>query len=533
MSAAWTQQIDWHQFHTTLCSLPKGQRKPYALQVADGVGKSVSQVYRERAKRFGPLKTIDRPITVATDEDLRAIAEIKESYNTITLKGTNRELSTDAAIELAEDEGLVEKGKLKRSTVNTGLRERVGYRDETPRVRVEARYACQQFQIDFSRSKHFQVVEPTDDGDWLLRVSAKELHYKSGSERLRTWVTQIVDEYSRLRHIVYRSATGEDTLLGLSALGHVFNREEDDHMMRHLPDRLKGDNGAFMKSRITLNFLDALDIDPKRSAPENKESQGKVERGFRTQWQRFEAPLATRLIREQGVKATITLSELNRLVHRFTVAEHNQTHPVYRKERRGDMYQQSILQHRPRILGIDVRDIAFQVWERKADSSGLIYLNGVPFEVPQFAYGKHVRIFRNVTGDFSGSLIDGYRDEPFNVRPFRFRDLDDFDGRAHRTFAQEMRSQAEQTLQATTKRLMPAAQMAVPTTPILQARAAAEMPNTLSALEAAAELGRALGQQGINPAYYDISRYVYDGITRAELDDLVHAVLSTNQRKAV
>lgn len=529
----WTTKIDWANVHERLSGLPKGQRGAYLDQVAAVVGKSRKTVYRVLQRRYGPAKAIERAPTVITGEDVQLIAEIKESYKTITLKGTSRELSTEDAISIADEEGYDRARLLRPSTVNAALR-RARYRQPARRVRVEASYACQQYQIDFSRSKHFQIIDDLGQGDWLLRVSAKELHYKAGSERLRAWVAAVMDEYSRLRLVRYYAATGEDRYMGLALLHFLFSRPEDDHLMRHVPERLKSDQGAFLKSAEARAACEALEIDPKFAEPGNKESQGKIERQFRTLWQKVEARLATSLVRQQGEKATITLSDLSVRVHAYTVREHDLPHPTRHGATRGALYQQSVLQRRPPVLEGDLRDYAFRTWERRADAAAMISVENALLQVPDHAIGKWVRVYRTMHGEWAGSLIDGFSAEPFAITPFRFTEVDDFSARPHRTFEQEMAMAARETIQGATRRLTPRAEPAPASSPVLEARAGGAEPQRLSKLDALAEVGRLLSDAGLNPTDYvnDVAPYVHEGMTRADLDAVLLR-LFTATRKAM
>jgi len=524
-----TLNVNWHEIRATLDSLEHGGKGDYIDALAATLGVSTDKVRREMKKVFGPRRAVVREATRATDVVVRAVAQVKEAYRLGTLKGTGRTLSTHAALDIAVERGLIPAdARPSASAVNTAI-ERLGYNVADPRVRVEAAYACQQFQIDFSRSKHFQVVRRLDSGDWLLRTSAKELHYKDGAAKLRTWVVQMVDEYSRLRLVQYYAATGEGVLLGLQFLQWAFTRAEDDHLLRHVPERLKSDQGAFLKTQETRAALDALGIDVRLTTPGNSESQGKVERGFRTLWTSFEAPLFTRLRLEMGDKAEVTLSELNRLVHAFAIAEQASDHPT-QQGTRGTLYQRSILRQPPRTLDADLLDLAVRTWERTADATAVVQIGSARFQAPPYAASKTLRVFRSLAGDFVAELIDGYHaGKPFPLQPFSAFDLDVFEHRPHRSHAMEARATAEDLLERagrTVKPLVPKAQPIAPASPVLEAHAAAAAQRHLSRLEALAEIGARLRAHDIAPDALDLTGLAPpEGMPAAEIGALTDRLL--------
>ncbi len=550
MAKSWTYNVDFEVLQNRVEAVEHSRRVAFQRDVAASLGVSYSTLRGELARRFGKSKQLDREAEIP-DRLIDYLAQVKESYKQVTLKGDGRELATDDARQLMTREGVPGGGDYSTSTYNHGLR-RLGYRTPRRRRRVEADYACQQFQMDFSRSKHFQIVGRTDDDtDWLLRVTAKGLHYKDGAVKLRTWVVQIVDEYSRLRLLRYYAATAESGILGVRFLNWVWSRPEDDHLMRHLPDRLKTDQGSFRKSRQGRSLLKALRIEPVSTEPGHSESQGKIESLFRTLWQQFESVLATQLMREQGTKATITLSRLCQMAHQYTIQEHARRHPVRRSRTRGALYQQSVLRHpagAPRTVDADLLRLTARTYERKADATRLISIENVPYEVPAFAAGQWVRVHMNADGELRGELVDGYRaGEPFVVKLYQFAGLDDFSGRAH-TYQQRMAAEARRELErigedskraqetleeaagdsAKPRPLMPTGNPVTPDSPFTHAEGERieARTDTLTAFEAKARIGRALRQAGISLAHLDFTPFIRDVMTSEEADEAAREVVA-------
>ncbi|MDZ7802392.1 hypothetical protein [Thiohalophilus sp.] len=97
------------------------------------------------------------------------------------------------------------------------------------------------------------------------------------------------------------------------------------------PEVLKLDQGATGKNAAFRDGLKKhLGIRVELAAPKNdrladNQSMGKVERRFRTLWQRFELKLAYKL-KKKGVDV-ITLEDLNVLAHNYATQLLNQAHP--------------------------------------------------------------------------------------------------------------------------------------------------------------------------------------------------------------
>ncbi len=530
MSRTWTDRIDLYQIHQTLQDLPHGEKSAYAQSIADRLDISKSTLYRAMQDRFGKKKESPKDAQVP-DDLVRKIAEIKETYaSKITLKNSSRTLPTKDAVDIAVQEGIEEAENWSVSAIQEGLH-RLGYTTQEPYTRVEADYALQQVQVDFSRSHHFQVLEPTGDGDWTLQVSTNEMNYKDGEVKLRTWVVQMIDEYSRLRLIRYYPATSESGILGVDFLRWAFNRPKDNHPLRYLPERLKTDQGAFAKSTEGKTAMDALGIEPVLAKPESSStSQGKVERSFRTLWQ-WEAKMATRLVREHGEGCTIPLSTLQELMHARSVHEQKKSHPFFREKTRGEMYRRSIeersrkLDDWPRRVDHDVLDLATRTWTRTVDKTRLVYVENVPFEAPTYACGHKVRVHRTAGGDWYAELIDGYhKGRTFELKPYDVEALDDYENHPGKVPRQDIQDDVEDHLAQLVESEDPNVEdtAAEPTAPSTQAETEDDVER-LSLLKARARVGRALGEiDGKAELIQELvdQDVLYDNMPASEADDI-------------
>ncbi len=406
-----------------------------------------SKATLQRAIRthFGRQKKVDRA-KVHAAELIDKIAELKMQGLLLT-KGASvqRELSTDHCIQILMDRGEPGAELLTRSTVNRRLNER-GFRIKQARTRIETPYANFEWQMDFSRSKYFQVHKWDKNlNDYLLKVSGRELHYKMDDKRLRTWIVQVKESYSRIRQVYAYASAGESVLIGLDALHRIFNRiDEDPHPLRHAPETLKTDNGAFIKRTETKTALAALGIEPQRSKAGNKESQGKVESGFRSMWMEFELPIAVKL----GDGATIHLRDYADLLHQFCIDELAKEHPYIVGQSRGEAYARSIQQHPQTYIEADVLEHAFRTETREVDQSRLFSYAGVQYQAADFAAGKTIRVYKNLNGDVMGEVVDTFG-KPFHCIPpmdgFKYpaRLSGNYEHRPHATYRQQLETQVE------------------------------------------------------------------------------------------
>lgn len=465
-----------------------GHRRAVVMRYAGMLGVSKDTIYRELRKAFGKKKTLNRQKKVP-QHLIDMIADMKIEAARLSL--TEREMSTDICIDLLRERGVQGADQLTVSTVNRRLRE-AGYRIDDPKVFVEPEYATQEDQLDFSRSKYFQIwkYDPVRE-DYLMRVSGRELHYKKGDRRLRTWICQVKNSFSRLRIARAYAATSEDGFIGLDTLYFYWCRPEDQHPLRYVPDCLKTDNGSFARRAEVKAALGALDIQFDKARPYNHDSQGKVESGFKSLWRRFEMPLAYKL----GAGATIYLSEYNELLHEHLAVKDAQLpHPVY-KDTREAIYRMGILRHPPRTVDVDILQVACRVFVRSVPQTLMIQLDGDAYEAPSYTMGKRVRVYRNMLGELMGELLEEDR-KPFVLQPFRRRARGDFSHRPHATYRQERATEIDRLATKNGKRVFmpPKPKTIVPDSPFVDAGPSVEFAGIYQARVYIGEQLRCVGE---------------------------------------
>lgn len=413
----------------------KGEKSAIVERYANLFGCSRFTIYRELRKTFGKSKTVVRAKKIE-DSVIHEAAKLKRSGETMHL--SEREISSELVIEILRNRSVPGSDKLTVATLNRRLNEK-GYRERTPYVRVEAQYSNQQHQLDFSRSKYFQLMGyDQDKKDYVLRVSGRELHYKleDGQTKLRTWIVSLVDAYSRVKYVQAYPARGEDISLGLEHLHAAYNGEFlfQSDVRFYLPDRLKTDQGAFAKNGAVKGMLKALEIIPELAEAGKHRGNQKVEASFRNYWQRFELPLAIKM----GNGTKIYLREYNELAADFVQREAERKHPL-RASSRIAVYRSGLMMREQRVIKQDLRDIAFTVIERTVSESLTVSINNELFEAPRYAVGKRIKVYANLNGDYAGEMISDGDQKSFILKPTRgYVEVGDFSHRPHNTYKQDI-----------------------------------------------------------------------------------------------
>lgn len=427
--------MDIHSIKYEIDNAPHGRKGAIVKLHCKLLGISKYELYRKIKMVYGASKKIEGKPKIE-NRLIDMVARLK--VQGMNFGENERELSTEECIEIMKNSNVPGAKDLKVPTVNRRLRER-GLRTRDKIVRVEAKRPNQTHQLDFSRSKYFQIYKyDTKKADYILKVSGKKLTYKENENNLRTWLVGIIDTYSRIPLAMAFAATGESAAIGMEFLNFAYNRPEDDHPLRYIPETLKTDNGAFIKNKSVQNMLKALDIKSELVIPYKHRGIQKIESLWKLIWQRYELPLAVQL--EAG--AEIYLSEYNELLHEKMIEFAEMQHPM-RSGTKLHVYKAGLVRYQPREIKVDVNEAAFRVIERKVDQTCQVQVNNVKYEVPLFAIDKRIRIYSNGSGEMIGELIDEYH------KPFKLDKTDgyvyegDFTHRAPATYREQLEKQIE------------------------------------------------------------------------------------------
>jgi transposase InsO family protein len=338
------------------------------------------------------------------------------------------ELTTEQAVRIAADNGLIPAELAgKAGTFDRVMRE-LGYSRKNRRVvRFQAEYPNQLHHVDASTSKCFYIQRATGDGDYILRLHAGSKNgYKNKPipTGLRPWVYGLVDDHSGVAVARYIAAFGETALDNLSFLQWAWSRQEERFFFG-LPDLIKGDLGPMMRGPAGQDFFARLGVAIDPSTPLNKEAHGKIERPWRTAWQRFEKPF---FVQPEWKKFEIRLSELNRRFQLYLEELNDRPHRYEKQLSR----RQAWLRINQRGGAVAIPENALATiarrHERRVGVDGCFSIGGRVYEVK----GLHDATVHVYEGVFDGRLVvqdqrDGAR---YEVEDFTPLAVGEFKGQA-------------------------------------------------------------------------------------------------------
>ena len=410
---------------------------------ADDLGISTSALYRRLRKLRGKQKSGGGRKRSVPRDLVRAVYKLKERGKEAGRVDQERELSTEEAQKILQRNGWEGATDYSASQINAIARKELGYR-RTGRVqRFQADYATQVYLMDFSRLKYFQVFDEDENGNYLLKTTRRSMAYKDPHGAFRAWVVLLVDDHSRMSIGHIFATTGEDPRLGLRFLTWVFSREKDEHVMRYAPETLQMDAGAF-DAEVSRRALRACEIEPEGGF--SKHSQGKVERAIRSLWQRWELPLAV----DKPEGWTITMPDLNELLHEHLLREGRRPHPMQRRHSREEMYASSLPGHARTLEGVDLTALAYSTVTRKVTREGIVSVDNQRLSVPEYtedgtyiAVGDEVRVMEALDGQFKGQLTEKPHRQPFPLVPRQVASRGDYSTTHERTFQEKLRDQVD------------------------------------------------------------------------------------------
>jgi hypothetical protein len=411
---------------------------------AADLGVSTSTLHRRLQALRGKQKSGGGRKRSVPRELVRAVLRLKERGKQVGRVDQEREISTEEAQRILQRKGWEDATEYSASQINRIAREEMGYRREGRVTRFEAAYATEVYLLDFSRLKAFQVFDENDQGEYLLKTTRRSMSYKEPQGNFRAWIALLVDDHSRmtLGHIF--ATTGEDPRLGLNFLTWAFSREKDEHALRYAPETLQTDAGAFDAEASRRALADcSIDL----AGGFSKHAQGKVERAFRSLWQRWELPLAL----EKPEGWTITLPELNALLHEHLTREARQPHPTHRRCTREQMYSASLPGHARTLDGVDLTALAYDVETRTVHREGIVSVDGQKLQVPQhtpggtpIAVGDEVRVMRSLASErYKGRLADKVHADAFALTPYAPARRGDYDTLQEDTISDKLADQVD------------------------------------------------------------------------------------------
>jgi len=334
------------------------------------------------------------------------------------------EISTDQAVELAVRAGHIpeEAREVGIGTFDRIMRE-MGFSKKGKRhVRFQAGKPNEAHHFDASSSKFLYIhkeVKGSNGEDYVLRLHRPAKHYKNKPipcDKLRPWLYGITDDHSGLFMARYTAAKGESMADSLSFLQSAWAEIG-------IPEQLLADQGVLKKGLPSSEFIQRLDVALPECNPYAKTAHGKIERPWRTVWQRFEKPF---FAIKDWQKFEITLSELNRQFSIFQAQDYNQRAHRFEKDITREQAWKRIQLHGGIVaLPEDSLATVARRAKRKVDAAGLLQYPGGPYEVKGL-HDAWVYVFEGVFEDRlivqcieSGDKVEVRDFKPLNLGDYR------------------------------------------------------------------------------------------------------------------
>lgn len=329
-------------------------------------------------------------------------------------------ISTEDAVKLALRNAQIDSAL---EPVSTGTWDRVmrelGLSVKRRRVeRYQAERPNQMHHVDASTSSCLYIAKALPDGDYLLKLHRGTKDYKNKPipvDGLRPWIYGLTDDHSGVHCCRYVAAKGENARHNMEFITWAWY-EQPEKCFWGVPERIKGDHGPMMESPAAKDFFARCGVEIDPSTPLNKDAHGKIERPWRTLWQKFELPF---FAMSDWKRFEITLSELNQQLMNYSAQYNERPHRFERTISRRQAWERISLHGGVVILPDDALEtIAKSDVERKVGQDGVFWMDNIGYEVK----GLHDAWVKVIVGVFDKSIVvqdvsDGRKYEVESFRP--------------------------------------------------------------------------------------------------------------------
>jgi len=325
------------------------------------------------------------------------------------------------------------------STFDRVIRE-LGLNSKRRRVeRYQAEFPNEMHHVDASTSNCLYIAKALPDGDFLLKLHRGNKDYKNKPipvDGLRPWIYGMTDDHSGSHCCRYVAAKGENARHNMEFLCWAW-WEQPGKCFWGVPKKIKGDHGPMMSSPEAKDFFERCGVEIDPSTPLNKDAHGKIERPWRTLWQKFELPF---FAMSDWKRFEITMSELNSQLMNYSIEYNERRHRFERNISRRQAWERISLHGGVTILPNDALEtIAKSNIERTVTQEGVFWMDNVPYEVK----GLHDAKVKVIVGVYDKSVVvqnlaDGQK---YEVKAFSPNKLDEFKGNKE-TGQQQIRKEA-------------------------------------------------------------------------------------------
>lgn len=392
------------QIITAWRDAPRNQKTATVGKWAAMIGVSDHTIYRllpsNRQRRKGERKRSD------IEDVARIIAVIKNSPP--EHRGV---LSTEDALSVALINGKIPEDyvDVHHSSIDRVIRE-LGLNSQRRRVeRFQAEYPNEMHHVDASTSDCFYIAKALPDGDFILKLHRGVKGYKNKPipvDGLRPWIYGMTDDHSGVHCCRYVAAKGETARHNMEFLCWAWWQQPEkcfwgvpSHPDPERRGRIKGDHGPMMESPEAKDFFERCHVEIDPSEPLNKDAHGKIERPWRTLWQKFELPF---FAMSDWKRYEITMSELNRQLMNYSAEYNERRHRYERSLSRRQAWERISRHGGVVVLPNDALEtIAKSDTIRTVTQEGLFWMDNIPYEVK----GLHDAKVKVIVGVYDKRIV--------------------------------------------------------------------------------------------------------------------------------
>jgi hypothetical protein len=274
-----------------------GEKDRIIAEYAQMTGLAQSTLYR-RAKKHG--FDSDRKPRVDKGELKSGLTDEQVEYIAALIHATARDnkggiMPVERAIQIAEDNGIIERGQISAARMQQILREREiskkHLREATPHVEMRSLYPNEVHLVDVSVCIQYYLK------GGKLRLMRESEFYKNKPDNFKKIKTRLlryllVDHFSGAFHLKYYDTTGETANNLFDFLCEGWLPKEDVRLPFHgVPFFMLWDAGSAALSKPMQAMFDRLGVKTPEGLPHNPRRQGAVETMHNVIEQWFESGL--------------------------------------------------------------------------------------------------------------------------------------------------------------------------------------------------------------------------------------------------
>ncbi|MEK6744261.1 MAG: hypothetical protein AABZ15_11645 [Nitrospirota bacterium] len=417
------------QIRMDLMNAPHGHKAETIRRWAIIVGLKPQTVYS--ALELNARTRKSEPVRPELRDWAKIVAQVKKRPPTEA-----GEISTDQAVRIAIESKLLPVSAMDVSigTFDRIMRE-LGTNKKSVRCnRIQADRPNKAHHFDGSSSNHFYIANKVGS-EYVMKMHRPGAGgYKNKPipvDRLRPYYYGLIDDHSGRAIARVTAAMNENAADSALFLSWAWAE-------MGLPDELHMDQGMLKKCFATRDFIDRLNIGLPEYTPFNSRAHGKIERTWRTTWQRFEKQF---FAMDDWQKFEIPMTEFNARLLGFLEELNAQPHRYEKTVTRMDAWRRVMLNGGIITLPADAISTIARREKRKVDIAGMFEYRGTPYEVK----GLHDAWVYVYEGVFEDKLVveDIVTRERFEVRNFKPLNIGEFRGHVETAHQRAVKDGAE------------------------------------------------------------------------------------------